>query len=48
MESGKDKKEKDQNSKEKINTPIPPQRVDPNKEWEEQDKGGKDRNQEKK
>lgn len=47
MNSGKANQKKDQKKKEKIDTPIPPQRMDPNKKMKEQDKGGKDRNERK-
>lgn len=40
-----DKKNKEKDPREKVETPIPPQRVDPNKKLKEQDKGGKDRNE---
>lgn len=45
MNSNKEDKNKD--ARKRVETPVPPQRVDPNKKLKEQDKGGKDRNENK-
>ncbi|MDQ3393047.1 MAG: hypothetical protein M3512_02855 [Bacteroidota bacterium] len=44
MDAEKENKEKAKDIKENIDTPMPPQRIDPRKKMKEQDKGGKDRN----
>ncbi|MDQ3535467.1 MAG: hypothetical protein M3421_07560 [Bacteroidota bacterium] len=45
MKQDKENQDKDQNKKNKVDTPIPPQRIDPRKKIKEQDRGGKDRNE---